>query len=217
MTPYSLLVKITVLSVGFDKKVPQDGLCYTCGKRGHGYYNCPSGRRSNACDLCGKQGHVKSQCPVGLKGNIIALTNSMAIAIVIGYPFRYSGPFLPHPLTVSSPYATTQPFLLPSPHMLSRYPIHPHAPQYGFNPIPNRHIMPVSPPRFTAQPHGRWPMNAMPYGSSQLTRPTVVNVAVDPTTGLDSSGMANQQEGNRQITPQIHPPSAYHHGSRQMH
>ena len=137
--------------------------------------------------------------------------------IAIGYPPRYSGPFLPHPLAVSPPRTTTQPFFLLSPHMPSRYPIHPYAPQYGFNPIPNQHIMPASPIRFTPQPHGRWPMNAMPsYGPSQLTRPVAANVIVDPATGLDSSRMANQQEGNRGTTPQMHGHPSYYH-DRQMH
>ena len=133
--------------------------------------------------------------------------------LFIGYPPRYSGPFLPRPLIFSPPHTTTQ-FPRHSPHMLSRYPVHPYAPRYGFNPIPNQHIMPVSPIRFTAQPHGRWPINAMPYGS-QLTRPAA-NV-LDPTALDSSRRIANQQEiSSRGITPQMHPSSTYH-GSKQMH
>lgn len=62
------LVKKTVLDIGFAKKVPQDGLCYTCGKRGHGYYNCPNQKLDNVCDLCGKLGHLSVSCPSKPKG-----------------------------------------------------------------------------------------------------------------------------------------------------
>ena len=62
------LVKKTVLDIGFAKEVPQDGLCYTCGKRGHRYYNCPNQKLDNVCDLCGKLGHLSVSCPSKPKG-----------------------------------------------------------------------------------------------------------------------------------------------------
>ena len=66
--PHIPPAKADVLDVGLVETVPQDGLCYTCGKRGHGRYNCPNGRFIDTCNLCGKQGHVTSKCPSNQQG-----------------------------------------------------------------------------------------------------------------------------------------------------
>ena len=56
-----------VLTVGFTMEVPQDGLCHSCGKRGHLSRNCPNSENMRkpyiTCFRCGKLGHVKSKCP----------------------------------------------------------------------------------------------------------------------------------------------------------
>lgn len=55
------------LSIGFTMDVPQDGLCHSCGKRGHLSRNCPNSENMRkpyiTCFRCGKLGHVKSKCP----------------------------------------------------------------------------------------------------------------------------------------------------------
>ena len=60
-------VKERALSIGFAMDVPQDGLCHSCGKRGHLSRNCPNSDIARkpyiTCFRCGKLGHVKSKCP----------------------------------------------------------------------------------------------------------------------------------------------------------
>ena len=62
-----LTLQSSVLTVGFTKNVPQDGLCHTCGKRGHMSRNCPSNvnkTKNFTCFRCGKKGHVRAECPL---------------------------------------------------------------------------------------------------------------------------------------------------------
>ena len=66
------------------------------------------------------------------------------------------------------------------PNMYNHYPVSTGLPRAGINLIPAHHIMPISPMQFRGshvhvQPHGRLPMNAVPYGS-RFGRPIVTQM-----------------------------------------